>query len=51
VQIGADSFTGLIVDLTAKKTRPEEKMEFPILDLSEDDRSLFCPCAAVGTIG
>lgn len=40
-EIGSDSFTGLLVDLTAKKTRPEEKMEFPISDLSEDDRSLL----------
>jgi hypothetical protein len=40
-EIGIDSFTGLLVDLTAKKKRPEEKMEFPISDLSEDDKSLL----------
>src|ERR1700730_2554019 len=40
-EIGADSLTGLLVDLTAKKTRPEEKMEFPISDLSDDDRTLL----------
>jgi hypothetical protein len=40
-EIGVDCFTGLLVDLTAKKTRAEEQMEFPISDLSEDDRSLL----------
>jgi hypothetical protein len=40
-EIGDEVFTGLLVDLTAKKTRPEEKMEFPISDLSEDDKSLL----------
>jgi hypothetical protein len=40
-EVGTDSFTGFLIDLTAKKTRPEEKMEFPISDLSDDDRSLL----------
>jgi len=41
IDIGSDTFVANLIDKTAKKTMAEESMEFPIADLSEDDRDML----------
>jgi hypothetical protein len=44
-EIGPETFTGRLVDVTARRKTEEEMADFPICDLSDDDRELLAPGA------
>ncbi|MDR7038450.1 hypothetical protein J2X36_003214 [Methylobacterium sp. BE186] len=41
IEIGAETFSARLVDLTAGQTLEQEVADFPLSDLSEDDRKLL----------
>jgi len=41
VEVGSETFTARLLDITAEKRTEEEAADFPVSDLSDDDLSLL----------